>query len=614
MGNTFQYFKFQLKQKLAHPINTLFFILSPVIFYLISYGISKFIEIKEEPNAKYNITHVLFNFALNTFTIGQFPIVISDLLQEKIKFRKQYIFSYGFGLTKFYFVWYSIYLLLLIPSALVIVAIIYFMKILPYIDFFFMFCSVYSLFISNISIAIFCSVFSKKLILTSLVAIIFASGYFPFSYYIAVRFDQHNTSSNVCSGYILKYMVNANNNKQNIDYSSLFSKDIKVFFYFCLMLGGTITYILISIFCDIFYIPSHIKRSKKDKKDKDVYKEGYLHQIKLLPEFQDENENDTGFFRNIINLLKSVKSNQPNFYEMSIDEENSFSSDTKVKHSINTMSNNHEIANIDTNHSDISEKSIENNSVIENNDLEHIIEQNVALVEAIQVFKTYTTSKNVVLNNISAEVYNDEILAIVGEKESGKSTLMKMLYGRLSSSYGDIKINEKRMNYWKWVSISKNISVIPRDDFSLFSEITVNDLIKFYTLTRRTLHIRRRKHDREDGFKLLQELNFKGNLNDKIENLDPVEQNKVKTVIALIKNKPVMFLEEPTSGMTEEDRTHFWKVINARKHNRAILFSTESLEEASCYATSILYLEKGKSVVIGNKEEVLRELQEKLKT
>ncbi|OUM65889.1 hypothetical protein PIROE2DRAFT_59734 [Piromyces sp. E2] len=229
--------------------------------------------------------------------------------------------------------------------------------------------------------------------------------------------------------------------------------------------------------------------------------------------------------------------NKPNeFYEMKIDDDDSFdrSSATKVNNTVNPpseLSHNLDIDINDTdndvdrhqdtsdnnndnhdNNTDIDDEDTCNSTSLENNDLEHIVVQNTAMVETKNIFKTYSVYKNVV---------------------------------------------------------------------------------------------------RVNGFKLLRELNFQGDLQEKIKNLDPVEQNKIKVVIALMKNKRILFMEEPTSGMTEDDRTRFWKVMTSRKNNRSIIVSTESLEEASLYATSLLYMEKGKCLAVGEKEQVLEILKEK---
>jgi len=215
------------------------------------------------------------------------------------------------------------------------------------------------------------------------------------------------------------------------------------------------------------------------------------------------------------------------------------------------------------------------------------------VISARNLFKQYHNNNIMAINNATFNIYRDEIVAITGKCDSGKSTLMKMLYGRIRTSYGNIFINNKKLDYWRWGIISKLISVAPKEDYVFFKGLTVSDHIKYYQSISNT---------RENGFTLLNELNFLGSYDDQINNLDDVEKTKVKIAIALLKFKKVIFLEEPTTGMSEKDVLCFWKVINARKTNRSIIISTLNMEEAIQNANRIIVLDKGYIRCIGDGE------------
>jgi len=57
----------------------------------------------------------------------------------------------------------------------------------------------------------------------------------------------------------------------------------------------------------------------------------------------------------------------------------------------------------------------------------------------------------------------------------------------------------------------------------------------------------------ENGFQLLKKLNFNRSSNSKIKWLIDVRKNKVKIVLALIKNSEFVFLEEPTTFINKDD-------------------------------------------------------------
>ncbi|OUM66040.1 hypothetical protein PIROE2DRAFT_59619 [Piromyces sp. E2] len=184
------------------------------------------------------------------------------------------------------------------------------------------------------------------------------------------------------------------------------------------------------------------------------------------------------------------------------------------------------------------------------------------VVDVKNLFKSYTFDRNLAVNNVSFEVFNKEIIGIVGEKGA----------------------------------------VVPKEDYVFFTNMTVQDHIKFYSEI---------SFCSNDIYDMLKRLNFKRQLNDKIKDLDRVERNKLKIVFALLKNRKILFLEEPTNGMTEEDKHCFWNEIKLLKNEKTIIFSTESIEEASYCADFILYLKEGKILSMGNKETIVKTLEKK---
>jgi ABC-2 type transport system ATP-binding protein len=72
------------------------------------------------------------------------------------------------------------------------------------------------------------------------------------------------------------------------------------------------------------------------------------------------------------------------------------------------------------------------------------------------------------------------------------------------------------------------------------------------------------------------------------------KKNKVKIVLALIKNSEFVFLEEPTTLMNKEDQQYFWNVIHSLTKKRIIIFSTLSVDEANKNADRVFIIENGK--------------------
>jgi len=225
-----------------------------------------------------------------------------------------------------------------------------------------------------------------------------------------------------------------------------------------------------------------------------------------------------------------------------------------------------------------------------------------AVISVQNAFKTFFNKKAgdaEAVKNVSFEVYKNEIFAIAGKEGSGKTTVMKMLGGRILPSYGDVQV----MNSFgkdQTQCLATVGSVAPQDDYTVFEESTVAQNIDFYkTITK----------SNAKPYDLLNELNFKGKKGDLYNKLDAIEKSKVKIVIALICNKPIALFDEPTTGMTEKDAESFWNVIEAHREGKTIIVSTNSVAEAEEHADRVLVLENGSVKCIGEVEYVKKNVK-----
>jgi len=219
----------------------------------------------------------------------------------------------------------------------------------------------------------------------------------------------------------------------------------------------------------------------------------------------------------------------------------------------------------------------------------------VSKISTYKVYKSYFNKKSgetAVLDNINFEVCEGETFAIVGEKGSGKSTLLKLLCGREVPSYGTVDVSSA-IGLSQIGVMSTIASVAPEDDYTVFEKVSVADSINYYASILK---------NKINGFDLLKSLNFEKSFSTSYSKLDKVEKAKVKAAIAIMCNKDVLFFDEPTTDMTENDQNSFWKVLNSAKKGKTVIFTTTSLEEAAKYSDRSLVLEDGKVSSIGKVE------------
>jgi ABC-type multidrug transport system ATPase subunit len=510
MGSILQYTKIHLKQMFgAHPVTTFLYVVSPIALYAIFYIIAL------NNQQKYKNDEIAKHMGITiVFYVLYLPLTFKaavDIIREKQMYRRQHLFTYGFGLFKFYLAWTLIYIILMLPSLIAITVAMYFMKIFSHTNIFILFIIFALHQLSIVTVSFWFAAYFKKPSLGGIISVIIdlliVASYVPLTYNVYYRvkkeFNQNHSVTTI--GKINADLQLADMNNENINFFTLFSsKYLWLNLNILSLLSMTVIFIILGLFSDIFYLSGHMIRDRSDKKMKDqyLYECGKVH----------------------------------------YDNKNYFSEDENVR------------------------------------------------IKSENLFKKYDSSatdfnRNIAVSNASFEIYDQELVAIVGKNGAGKSTLMKMLYGRLASSYGKVKIDNKTLNYKNWSSISKKMNTAPKEEYVSFQNASVADHIKLYTSMCSPI---------EDGFQLLKRLNFNRSFNSKIKSLNEVEKNKVKIVLALIKNSEFVFLEEPTTLMNKEDQQYFWNVIHSLTKKRIIIFSTLSVDEANKNADRVFIIENGK--------------------
>ncbi|OUM65890.1 hypothetical protein PIROE2DRAFT_69028 [Piromyces sp. E2] len=565
MFSMIRYIKAQLKQKVvSSPIITLLSFISPLAIFLICFVVGKNINIeKEDSNTIVSYRGILMTSVSYALYLVIVYNVSYDVAREMEKYRKQHMYTYGFNLLKFYFSWFLLYSLFILPSTLVVIVIVHFANIFPGVNIIFVFLTLYLFGVTIVSLGLWISSYISKPIVGGFVSLVITIGIaiatFSTSYFCYYQRNKSKKNSNngiTPIDLIIDIFMDAVNKGKPIGFSS----EEKMWYmieHLSISVGCSAVCLIMALISDIFFISIHVKRRFTDRKDRAYYSDLVLNSpymtVTTIPNVKYVNE-DGAFFdaKEVRQLFKVNKTKDIVIYE---------------------------------------EK---------NNNIQPVVSRNGReIINAKNLFKKYETSNELAVNNVSLKAYTNEILIITGKPDSGKSTLMKMLYGRHSSSYGKNIITGREMGRWKWLSISQDISVAPKGDYVFMEHLSVADNIKLYSSMCST---------RENGISILNELNFTGSSSDRVEDLSDVDKAKLKIALALLKSKECIFIEEPTALMTDKDLTCFWNVINSRKSKRSFVVSTTSMYEALTYGDRIVVLKDGSVQCIGDSEFVKQRL------
>ena len=139
-----------------------------------------------------------------------------------------------------------------------------------------------------------------------------------------------------------------------------------------------------------------------------------------------------------------------------------------------------------------------------------------------------------VLTDIALSCQPGDIIGLLGRNGTGKSTLMKIIFGTLFTDYKFIRINDKILNQ-PFKSKSK-ISYLPQDNF-LPKSITVNKVVEIYS-------------DEFDQKRFLEDEVLSKVTGTKIGNLSGGESRYLEVKLVLNLNSNFVLLDEPFNGIS----------------------------------------------------------------
>ncbi|KAL0725610.1 hypothetical protein Bca4012_040209 [Brassica carinata] len=207
------------------------------------------------------------------------------------------------------------------------------------------------------------------------------------------------------------------------------------------------------------------------------------------------------------------------------------------------------------------------------------------------------------LNDVSGDVCDGDILAVLGASGAGKSTLIDALAGRLSSLRGTVTLNGEKVLQSQLLKV---ISAYVMQDDLLFPMLTVKETLMFASEFRLPRSLSKsKKTERVEA--LIDQLGIRNAADTIIGNeghrgVSGGERRRVSIGIDIIHDPIVLFLDEPTSGL---DSTSAFMVVQvlkriARSGSMVIMSIHQPSARIIDLLDRLIILSRGKSVFVGS--------------
>src|SRR4051812_10032131 len=219
-------------------------------------------------------------------------------------------------------------------------------------------------------------------------------------------------------------------------------------------------------------------------------------------------------------------------------------------------------------------------------------------MSAIQVHGLEKSFKNLtVLRGVDLDVASGSIFALLGSNGAGKTTVVKILSTLLKADAGTARVNG--------FDVATQAADV-RESISLTGQFAAVDEIlsgrENLVLVARLRHL---KNPGEIADGLLARFSLTDAGARKVATYSGGMRRRLDIAMSLIGNPPVIFLDEPTTGLDPQARIEVWQAVKELAgRGTTVLLTTQYLDEAEQLADRIAILHEGRIIVNGTLAEL----------
>ena len=206
-------------------------------------------------------------------------------------------------------------------------------------------------------------------------------------------------------------------------------------------------------------------------------------------------------------------------------------------------------------------------------------------------------SGNLILQEVNFEVQKGEFVYLVGKTGTGKSSLLKTLYGEITLTEGDgnvVGFNLKEMDWKKLPFLRRNLGVVFQD-FQLLTDRNVHENLRFVLkstgwqdeqlINQKINHVLAKVGLQNKGFKMTYEMSGG-------------EQQRVDIARALLNSPKLILADEPTGSLDPETSDEIMQLLFqiAKEDGTAIVMATHDFMVVNKFPSRTLTTEGGKLV------------------
>jgi ABC-2 type transport system ATP-binding protein len=220
-------------------------------------------------------------------------------------------------------------------------------------------------------------------------------------------------------------------------------------------------------------------------------------------------------------------------------------------------------------------------------------------VEANNIVRTFNDGDVQALKGVSLHVPRGQVFGLLGPNGSGKTTMVRILSTILAPTSGSATVDgfdvvkhpdevRRRIGLaGQYATVDENLTGL--ENLRMIGSL--NHLEKSYLVSR--------------AKELLEEFGLSDAANRNVKTYSGGMRRRLDLGAALVASPPILFLDEPTTGLDPQSRQDLWTIIeNLVEGGTTVLLTTQYLEEADRLCKQLVVLDRGSIIAEGTSQEL----------
>jgi ABC-2 type transport system ATP-binding protein len=233
----------------------------------------------------------------------------------------------------------------------------------------------------------------------------------------------------------------------------------------------------------------------------------------------------------------------------------------------------------------------------------------MAIIAAKGLARDFTSRKRTVhaVRGVDLTVEEGEIVGFLGPNGAGKTTTLRMLTTLLRPTAGTATVAGADL-LRDPLGVRKRIGFVPQAIGQTQGGTSDNSLVIEELLDQGQAYRVGREETRRRAAQLIEQLDLGGLDQRFVKTLSGGQRRRLEIALGLVHQPPLVFLDEPTTGLDPQSRSNMWEHIRRLRSElgTTVFLTTHYLDEADALCDRLFVIDHGVTVAVGTPDELKR--------